>query len=801
MGYRWYDPGLGRFLQPDPLGVGGGDTNLYRYVDNNPVLNSDPSGLDPAWARNVQNAITNFMIGPPPGSASNSSNNVVDLTPGQTSAVVGISSGVAGTATVAGTVAYAGSTGGATVASGVTGTAFTTTAVQSTTFATNAYGETLAWTAQTTTTTVTSTTPVAGVTGSAATTTLGTTAAEVTGGAAIGLGALAAAGGVGVGIGINHIPGVPEHVQYSINYWFPNLGQSNQDSFSDEAKRRLKDGFTPNSKGSTTSATPHDPNLITGPAGFGNQGFVSGTATFPYRIEFQNQPTATAAADTVTVTEQLDPNLDLTTFQLGSIGFGNTVVQVPAGLTSYQTRVTLPSTVPGAGPNGLLVDVSASLNVQTGLLTWALTSIDPTTMDSPLSPAEGLLPPDDANGHGEGFVSYTIQPKSSATTGTAVNAQATVVFDTNAPISTAPISNTIDAAAPTSTVATLPTDSPPKFTVSWSGTDDAGGSGIAGYSVYVSDNNAPYTPLLTNTTDTSTVFSGQVGHSYVFFSVATDNAGNVEANPIHGQAITTIESNLPTSTVAALPAQSPLSFSVSWSASGLGGPGAPTFSVFVSDNGGPFSAFQTDTTATSATFIGQAGHTYGFYSVVTDSAGNVQATPTAAQATTSLPSDLNSLYVVAVYLDVLGRTPDSGGLQFWTQQLDGGTPVSSVAQAIAHSAEYYQKFVIEPAYLSLLGRPADSAGIQFWVPQMQGGLTDQELEAGFVASDEFFTKAGGTDTDWVDAVYQLLLGRPADPAGLQFWLAQFAAGQTNEDVIAGFTGSAEYYKEHTTGTK
>jgi len=28
-------------------------------------------------------------------------------------------------------------------------------------------------------------------------------------------------------------------------------------------------------------------------------------------------------------------------------------------------------------------------------------------------------------------------------------------------------------------------------------------------------------------------------------------------------------------------------------------------------------------------------------------------------------------------------------------------------------------------------------------------------------------------------------------------LRQFAGGATNEDVIAGFTGSAEYYKEHT----
>jgi hypothetical protein len=34
------------------------------------------------------------------------------------------------------------------------------------------------------------------------------------------------------------------------------------------------------------------------------------------------------------------------------------------------------------------------------------------------------------------------------------------------------------------------------------------------------------------------------------------------------------------------------------------------------------------------------------------------------------------------------------------------------------------------------------------------------------------------------------LGHAADPNGLAYWLSQFAAGKTNEDVIAGFTGSA-----------
>ncbi len=44
MGHRYYDAGTGRFLTRDPIGYNGG-INLYGFTGNNPVNESDPSGL------------------------------------------------------------------------------------------------------------------------------------------------------------------------------------------------------------------------------------------------------------------------------------------------------------------------------------------------------------------------------------------------------------------------------------------------------------------------------------------------------------------------------------------------------------------------------------------------------------------------------------------------------------------------------------------------------------------------------------------------------------------------------------
>jgi hypothetical protein len=278
-----------------------------------------------------------------------------------------------------------------------------------------------------------------------------------------------------------------------------------------------------------------DPNDMTGPAGFGLQGFIQ-PGTFSYRVDFENDPAhATAAAQIVTTTLTLDPNLDPSTFQFTGFGFGKFNFTIPDGLYHYSTILDL-------RPDGinLFVPVTLDENQVTGVVTVKFESLDPLTKLAPDGINDGFLPVDNPAGDGEGFFTYVVQTKASLPTGTAIAAQASIVFDTNAPLATPTAQNTLDVGRPTSTVTALPATSPTTFTVSWSGTDDANGSGIAHYDIFVSDNGGVYTLWQNATAQTFAMYPGQPGHTYSFYSVASDNVGNREIAPATADATTMI---------------------------------------------------------------------------------------------------------------------------------------------------------------------------------------------------------------------------------------------------------------------
>ena len=115
-------------------------------------------------------------------------------------------------------------------------------------------------------------------------------------------------------------------------------------------------------QGNPCQQQPHDPNEKQGPTGYGPRAFVPVGQPLPYTINFANQSSATAYAESITISDQLDANLDWRTFRLKEIGFGAYHVTVPENMAYYETRIPL-----GTAPDALLADISGGIDVTTGI--------------------------------------------------------------------------------------------------------------------------------------------------------------------------------------------------------------------------------------------------------------------------------------------------------------------------------------------------------------------------------------------------------------------------------------------------
>ena len=102
------------------------------------------------------------------------------------------------------------------------------------------------------------------------------------------------------------------------------------------------------------------------------------------------------------------------------------------------------------------------------------------------------------------------------------------------------------------------------------------------------------------------------------------------------------------------------------------------------------------------------------------------------------------------YWNILGRTPDSGGFAYWTNEIltivsSGGDIKEgfiSMAQAYFYSQEYLGKdkddeeFVTD-LYNTFFDRPPDSGGLDYWTTELAQGMSRSTVLDFFVFSTEF----------------------------------------------------------------
>jgi hypothetical protein len=397
-------------------------------------------------------------------------------------------------------------------------------------------------------------------------------------------------------------------------------------------------------------------------------------------------------------------------------------------------------------------------------------SIDPMTLDIPSDPFPGFLPPNSTPPAGEAYVTFRIRPRADAPTGTRINALATVVFDEEPPLDTAPVFNTIDSGPPTSSVNPLPAvTTTSSFTVSWSGSDDPGGSGIARYDVFVSDNGGPFVPFMQNTTLTSATFTGVVGHTYGFYSVATDNVGHIQPTPTGSQATTTLSVGL------------------------VNPPASPVFPVHpTADLYAPHPNRDTQEAFVKGLYhavLGRDGEAAGLAFWLNDLAAGATREQVAAGFVNSAEHRLQQ--VDAYYHTFLGRSASADAASnYWVGLLQAHGDEEEVLQGILTSPEYTAGHVrdhefVSDLYFRLLGRTADGGGTTFWEQRLGTGMSRADVVDGFLRSREAAEVAE-------ESFYAAYLNRKGDPLR-EFWIGSLAGGAlTYGGVATGFLAAPEF---------
>lgn len=131
----------------------------------------------------------------------------------------------------------------------------------------------------------------------------------------------------------------------------------------------------------------------------------------------------------------------------------------------------------------------------------------------------------------------------------------------------------------------------------------------------------------------------------------------------------------------------------------------------------------------------------------------------------------------------------TGTLTFPTNQFSTYTIVKKQA---AENNDAQVKSFVERMYTVALGRGSDTDGLAYWCRELAGNKQNAaDIAYGFFFSTEYKQK-NRSNEQFVDDLYETILGRKADPEGKDAWVKALKNGRSRENVLAGFVNSTEF---------
>jgi hypothetical protein len=163
------------------------------------------------------------------------------------------------------------------------------------------------------------------------------------------------------------------------------------------------------------------------------------------------------------------------------------------------------------------------------------------------------------------------------------------------------------------------------------------------------------------------------------------------------------------------------------------------------------------------------------------------------------------MFVAGFYQDVLGRSPEPAGLTSWTNFLRANCNAAgfnTIGVAFFDSAEFRTarplplSGLVTALYRAFFDRDPEPAGRATWVQHFRNERVVLANQA-FIPSAEFRNllpnrQDRGAVTTVVARFYTEILGRAAEPAGLNVWVNHVVSTGDLEGVAVAFITSAEF---------
>ena len=284
---------------------------------------------------------------------------------------------------------------------------------------------------------------------------------------------------------------------------------------------------TPPKGGTSTPVNSLDPNDIHGyVAESGSMYIGKDVKSINYIIEFENDSAfATSSAHKILLVDTLDVNVfDVSSVAPKAMKIGKYECDFKKKADGYVATIDMRSEI-----NAI---AQISINVtNNGVMTCEIISLDPMTMEPTDDIMAGILPVNDAEGKGQGMLTFTVNLKSGLKDGTEISNKADIIFDSNEPISTPYWINETDYVNPVSKISGIECASDTTINIHISGEDER--SGIWRYTLYVQPGDgSDWFVLAENVTEPLVTYNVFEDVNYGFCVVATDKAGNVEEKPM-----------------------------------------------------------------------------------------------------------------------------------------------------------------------------------------------------------------------------------------------------------------------------